>query len=233
MTTLEIILAALTIVGFFVTVIGALTGFAQIKDWLARQNSNRLWRKQAKSVSADFYYKRLEIGSRIGANGTQWETLRIATISSFKDNLDEIHLGIFPRDKIAELSMTIAPNSLTLVSFPPSITASNRVAIKTGSKLQKGHVLAFQFAVKFAKVFSAGPKDDFLSWHANRRVDELLLRVIFLDDCGPKVYYKVMDASSRVLHDEELKMDLISKEFRILVKSPLPNLLYSLVWVYP
>ena len=220
-----------TILTWILAILGALGGILWLRDHAARFFRGISHRRKLKRPPQDFFYNRVEISARISNQGNEWQTIRKATITALSDGLAAVDVGVRPRSA-TKCDFSIANHDLKLEEREESVSNHTHVAIIPHSPLRKDESLSFDFHCNFSRDGGVPPAEDAFVWANSRRVDELVLRVIFTEVPTQPVRFKISDISDHVLQEGVLQIDHMTHEARFHTHTPRPHLHYAVVWRY-
>lgn len=213
--------------GWVLGILGAIGGVL----WLSRVVDGTLRRLRTRRLHGrspvDFAYETLEIGARVFEGGSRWEVTRTARVASLCDGLEHIDIGVRPLNKISA-TYEVKPNNLTLETLQDRVVGYDRFVIKPNEPLNRNQTLQFTFQCNFVK---ERQRDDFLTWGSNRRVDRLVLRVLFPNgDLRAVVKGQIVSQAGHVVEEHELHPDPVTREYRLEANHLAPTAVYSISW---
>jgi hypothetical protein len=215
------------IIALILTALGAVGGVLWVKGHVQNAWRHVKTRKAAPRQHSDFYYNSLEIGARIHDRGARWVVTRTATITSLQHELETVDIGVRPQDQ-REATYSISPAESLLLTRAGSIQGFEHFEVTPKQPLTRDERLPFVFACEFTKSSKAR---DFLSWESNRRVDRLLLRVVFPDDNAYRtVKAQIVSHSGRILEQRLLHPDVVTGEYRFEWLNISPAATYCIAW---
>lgn len=207
--------------------LGAIGGILWVRRVVAGAARRRKMRRLHGGAPKDFAYQILEIGARVFDKGSRWEVTRTATIVSLRDGLEEIDIGVRPLNQ-RTAAYTVRPDSLSLQQRVDRVVGYDRFVIKPTQPLNVDQTLQFTFQCNFEK---EPRQDDFMTWGSNRRVDRLLLRVLFpQSDVKPRVKGQIVSQAGHVVEEHALHPDPVTAEYRLEARDLAPTAVYSISW---
>lgn len=196
---------------------------------VAWRNGAYKWRNR--HLSRDFYYTDREYAYRIGADSRSYLYIRRETVVALQD-LKEIPIS-YRWTGEGDTEPTIAPDSFTLVDAARiKGQARTRKLIRPASPLKKNDTVSYAFTVN-CTVDGKEP-EPFIGCSSSRRVDRLVLRVIFpLAHLPSRVWYVVQNPDGQeIIRKEVEKFDPITGEYRTEIRTPDAHLIYIMDWEY-
>ena len=230
---MELLLSILitSVLSYLLGLYSAIGGYDPFVKWItAFKDKRRLLKELNDSVSGDndFKYKELTIGVRISKDG-QWDTYRKGTVVSLQENLRRIPVTIELFDSTGEHYVKLDTAGLSLDSGDEEVQGKKkRWYVRPPKPLRKFEEQQFTFKYAFQK--GTLIKEDSLFWGSTRKVDNLRLRVIFVDQRQRKVYARIRDIRENVREENRLYPDSFTKEYTWTFE-PKENFEYHLVWV--
>lgn len=218
--------------GTWLGILGALGAPAVI--WkiihLAGRALYPLWiRISERGLISDFYYKRREIGYRISSDEQNYVFVRNETITACEE-LSALPLR-YRWTAEGDFDERVTPTTYSLRDAQRERgEIGRRKQVVLNPPLRKGKTTNVVLTVKCTR--HTGSPEKMLSISSPRRVDELVLRVIFpLESIPSNVHYRVLDADGEEIKKERIEdYDILTGEFKKRIIRPKRLVAHRIEW---
>lgn len=210
--------------------LGAPKVFIGTGRYIRLQWNTRFMRYRRRGVQSDFYYVKRDHGYRIMDDGTTYVNVRTEEIVSLSKKLARIPLTYLWSGK-GQIRVEIRPSTLTVVDAP-KITGKvqTRKHIVFETPLRKGKKAEYTVILSC----DAGERqpEPFLSSASARRVDMLILRVVFPSSKRPtRAVYRALDPDGNEKARQVLEcFDDLTGEYRKTIRYPKPFFEHRIEW---
>lgn len=191
--------------------------------WIRRRWHNRVAAKR------DYYFKVVDSACQIVLPDREVRFVRQVTIVSLTDGLACVRIG-HATNVETQRTASVQPLQYTLAPAPPMLPDANwwEQDVCFDTPLGVGQRASFVLTVH--STYPMDPPDHHFSWMCERRVDDLVLRVIFCSPHPSVVHGQELGVDGSVLLKEPLGIDVASGESRWHIRWPRPGRRYAIVW---
>jgi hypothetical protein len=216
-------------------VLGGITGLELLYKLLQLSiSAGKRRRRTRQAVKKDFYYRRIETPCRICVEGHSYIASRYAEVKVLKDGLKEIRVGFGPASAV-DFEIRLArssDNSFVLRrvhQVPPDVGDWDEYTIDLGKEYGRSSQLWYELSI-VAKAREGSEIPPYWWWQNERRVDELVQRVVFSDGLPEKVVFRPIGADLDKDLEIALKVDPVSFECSHTEHDLVPMRKYSISW---